>query len=54
VLKGDLVIEERVTAAIEKFVWHPEYIERSRLNFATKIQLARAISMDHHQTRCGT
>src|SRR5262245_39684133 len=49
VLKGHLVIEERITAAIEKFVWHAEFIERARLNFATKVQLARAISMDHHQ-----
>jgi hypothetical protein len=25
VLKGHLVIEERITAAIEKFVWNPRY-----------------------------
>jgi len=49
VLKGHLVIEELITAAIEKFVWHGEYIERARLTFAHKMQLARAISMDHHQ-----
>lgn len=46
VLKGHLVIEERITAAIGKFVWHPEFLERARLNFSQKMQLARAISMD--------
>jgi hypothetical protein len=46
VLKGHLVIEERITAAI---FWHGEFIERARLTFAHKMQLARAISMDHHQ-----
>jgi len=49
VLKGHLVIEERITSAIEKFVWHGEYIERARLTFAHKMQLARAISMDHSE-----
>lgn len=49
VLKGHLVIEERITAAVEKFVWHGEYIERARLTFAHKMQLARAISMDHSE-----
>ena len=50
VLKGHLVIEERITAAIEKFVWHPEYVERARLTFAHKMQLARAISMDQSES----
>jgi hypothetical protein len=49
VLKGHLVIEERITAAIETFVWHPEYIDRARLTFAHKMQLARAMSMDHSE-----
>jgi hypothetical protein len=42
-------VEARVTAALETFVWHAEYSEPSRLNVATGIQLARAVSMDHHQ-----
>jgi hypothetical protein len=47
VLKGHLVIEERVTAAIEKFVWNGDYIDDVGLRFAQKVALARAISMDH-------
>jgi hypothetical protein len=46
-LKGHLVLEERITSAIEKFVWHGECLEAARLSFAQKIVLARSISMDH-------
>ena len=46
ILKGHLVIEERITAVIEKFVFHPEYLERARLTFAQKVAIARSISLD--------
>jgi len=46
VLKGHLVIEEKITAAIEKFVFHPEQMEEGRLTFAHKLALARSMSMD--------
>jgi hypothetical protein len=47
VLKGHLVIEERITAAIEKFMWNGDYVDDVGLRFAQKVALARAISMDH-------
>lgn len=31
------MIEECITVAIEKFVWHPEFVERARFGFAHKI-----------------
>ena len=46
VLKGHLVIEERITATIEKFVFHPEHLENARLTFAHKIAIARSMSLD--------
>lgn len=46
VLKGHLVIEERITAAIEKFVFHPEHLDKARLNFAQKVGIARSMSLD--------
>lgn len=46
VLKGHLVVEERINATIEKFVWNAKYIDRARLSFSQKIALARAMSMD--------
>lgn len=48
-LKGHLVIEERINAVIEKFVWNAQYIDRARLSFAQKIALARAMSMDESE-----
>ena len=45
VLKGHLVVEEKITAAIEKFVFHPEQLERARLSFADKVAIARSISL---------
>jgi hypothetical protein len=48
-LKGHLVLEERITAAIEKFVFHPEQLEGARLTFAQKLSIARSISLDEHQ-----
>lgn len=46
VLKGHLVIEERLTVVIEKFVFHPEHLEQVRLTFAHKLALARSLSLD--------
>jgi hypothetical protein len=46
VLKGHLVIEEKITAAIETFVFHPELLDDSRLTFAHKLVLARSMSLD--------
>jgi hypothetical protein len=50
VLKGHLVLEERLTAAIEKFVFHPEFIDRARLTFADKIAIGRSMSLDQHES----
>jgi hypothetical protein len=44
VLKGHLVIEEKITAVIEKFLFHPEHIQR--LRFAQKVALSRSMSLD--------
>jgi hypothetical protein len=46
ILKGHLVIEERITAVIEKFVFHPEHLEKARLSFAQKVAVARCLSLD--------
>jgi hypothetical protein len=46
VLKGHLVLEERLTAVIEKFVFHPEHLEKARLSFAQKVNIARCLSLD--------
>jgi hypothetical protein len=47
-LKGHLVIEEKITSAIDKFVFHPEYLDDARLTFAQKLLFARALSLDEH------
>ena len=46
VLKGHLVLEERLTAVIEKFVFEPDFIDRARLSFAQKVAIARSMSLD--------
>lgn len=46
VLKGHLFIEEIMTRAIEKFVWHSEYVDEVRLSFSQKLSLCRAMSVD--------
>src|ERR1041384_6032584 len=45
-LKGHLVGEEKITAAIEKFVFHPEYLDDARLSFAQKLAVSRCLSLD--------
>jgi hypothetical protein len=46
VLKGHLVIEEKITIAIENFMFHPEHLEDARLTFAQKIAISRSMSLD--------
>jgi hypothetical protein len=46
VLKGHLVIEEKLDSIIDKFVWHPEQLEAARLSFAQRVAIARAVSVD--------
>jgi len=46
ILKGHLVLEERITAVIEKFVFHPEHLDKARLSFAQKVAVARCLSLD--------
>jgi hypothetical protein len=45
-LKGHLVIEEKITTAIEKFVFHPRYLDDARLTFAQKLAISRCLSLD--------
>lgn len=45
-LKGHLVLEEMITAAIEKIVFHPEYLDDARLTFAQKLVISRCVSLD--------
>jgi hypothetical protein len=47
-LKGHLVIEEKITAAIYKFVFHPEHLDSIRFTFAVKLAIARSMSLDRH------
>ncbi len=46
VLKGHLLIEEKLSAALDKFVFHGEFLEDARLTFAQKLALCRSISLD--------
>jgi hypothetical protein len=50
-LKGHLVLEEKITAAIEKFVFHPEYLESARLTFAQKLSIAQSTSLTENDNR---
>lgn len=45
-LKGHLVLEEKITASIEKFVFDAEALENARLSFSRKLSIARSISLD--------
>jgi hypothetical protein len=51
VLKGHLLIEERLNAILEKFVFHPEFVEEAHLRFQQKVLLARSLSLDEHKNR---
>jgi hypothetical protein len=46
ILKGHLVIEEKLDSIIDKFLWHPEQLEGARFNFVQKVAIARAVSVD--------
>jgi len=46
ILKGHLLVEEALNSIIEKFVFHPEPLEETRLGFAQKVHLARSLSLD--------
>jgi hypothetical protein len=47
-LKGHLIIEEFLTRAIQKFVWHPEHLDDARLSFAQKLSVCRSMSLDNN------
>ena len=49
VLKGHLVIEEKLTTAIERFVFHPDHLEHARLTFAQKLAISRSLSLDENK-----
>jgi hypothetical protein len=49
VLKGHLVIEEKLTTAIERFVFHPGHLEDARLTFAQKLAISRSLSLDENR-----
>ena len=44
-LKGHLIIEEKMTAGIERFLWHGEFVDDLRLSFAKKLVLCRSMSI---------
>jgi hypothetical protein len=48
-LKGHLVIEEKMTASIDKFVFHADELEDARLTFAQKLSICRSISADNQK-----
>jgi hypothetical protein len=54
VVTGHLLLEEILTNAIAEAVPHGEFIRDARLNFATKVDLGRAISWDQHQNEAWT
>jgi hypothetical protein len=49
ILKGHLVVEERLTAVIEKFVFHPKHLDKARLTFTQKLAIARSLSLDENK-----
>jgi hypothetical protein len=49
VLKGHLIVEEKLDEIIEAFVFHPEQLEAARLSFAQKVVIARSLSLDEHE-----
>ena len=53
-LKGHLVLEEKITSSIEKFVFDAEALENARLSFSQKVSIARSIHLTRVKTRCGT
>jgi hypothetical protein len=48
-LKGHLVIEEKLTIVLEKFVFHPEHLEDARLSFAHRLAICRSLSLDQNR-----
>ncbi len=50
VLKGHLLIEEALDAILCKFVFHEEHLRNARLTFAQKIDVARSVSLDEHNS----
>jgi hypothetical protein len=48
VLKGHLLIEEALTEIIETFVFRSEHLKDVRMECATKIKLARSMSLDEN------
>jgi len=51
ILKGHLVLEERLTRIIGKFVFHAELVQSAKPRFIQKIEIARSISLDEHGNR---
>ena len=54
VLKGHLLVEEKLRAIISSSVANPEYIENARLSFANVLQLARAFVGHLNDSSCWT
>jgi len=50
VLKGHLVIEETMTEAIGRFVFHKDIIESANLRFPQKLALCRAMTISEHES----
>ena len=48
VLKGHLILEEQIDRIVEKFVFHPEFLEKAELRLFQKVMLARSMSLDEH------
>jgi len=45
-LKGHLLIEEKLYDIISNFVFHPDALEKAKLGFYQKLHLARSLSLD--------
>jgi hypothetical protein len=50
VLRGHLLIEERLTRITERFVFHAEHMEAARLSFAQRVSVARSMSLSEHES----
>lgn len=49
-LKGHLLIEEKLYDIISNFVFHPDLLEKAKLGFYQKLHLARSFSLDEYNS----
>jgi hypothetical protein len=46
ILKGHLYLEESLNFIIENFVYHPDFLNKAKLSFSQKLNIARSMSLN--------